>query len=96
MGVAGQGRVAARPLAIQRARDPEIQRLHVAVSGHEDVAGLEVSMHQEMMVRVLDRLTHFAEEVDPGVYREAAAVAVLVDRCAFRDRSTPPPPGRPT
>ncbi len=66
----------------QQLRDTEVQELHLAVGGHEDVAGLEVAMHHQVLVGVMDRLADGAEEAQPLGDRQPALVAVPVDRGA--------------
>ncbi len=63
---------------IQQLGDPEIEELDRALVRHQDIRRLQVAMYDEILVRVLNRRTDVAEEVEPGPDVEATDVAVPV------------------
>ena len=69
-----------RGLRVQELGDPEIQHLGRPVRGHEDVAGLQIAMHNEVLMRVLDGPAHDPEQLQALVAGQAATVAILVNR----------------
>ncbi len=62
--------------------DPEIEQLHLAVGRHQDVAGLEIPVHDEILMGELDRLADRPEQTQPLGDGEATLVTVAVDRRA--------------
>ena len=66
-----------------RLRDAEVEELHGAVSGHEDVRRLQVTVHDHLTVRILDRFAHLAEEREPLSDRHLPSAAVLRERNSF-------------
>ncbi len=80
--VAGQrGRLVAG-LALEQLGDAEIEQLHLAVRGHQDVRGLEVAVHDQVGVRVGDRRQHVEEQPHARLDAQAPRVAVAVDALA--------------
>ena len=51
--------------AFQLLGDTEVEQLHRAVGGDEDVGGLEIAMYYQMAMGVLNRLAHGAEQLEP-------------------------------
>ncbi len=49
----------------------------------QDVGGLEVAVDDPLLVRVLHRRAHLAEQREPGAQVEAMGVAILGDRDPF-------------
>jgi hypothetical protein len=56
--------------------DPEVQELRVARRRDQDVGGLEVTVHDEALVRVLHRIADSKKELKARRDREPAPVAV--------------------
>jgi len=75
---ARHGRVA----LAEQLRDAEIEQLRRAVLADEDVAGLEVAVHDEVRMRVLHRGEHALEQPQPLGERQRAPVAPWRDRLA--------------
>ncbi len=57
-------------IGIDELRDPEVEKPRVPVRSDQDVAGLQVAVHDLALVRVLDRSEHFEEEPQAVVDRE--------------------------
>ena len=67
----------------QEPGDTEVQQLHVPVRPHQDVGGLQVAMHDQVLLRVIDRVAHREEEPQPFIDREPARIAPPVDAFAI-------------
>ncbi len=65
---------------MQELGDAEIQELHIAIAGDENVPGLEVTMHYEVAVRVRDRVQHVQEKPYARLNVQILPAAVLVNR----------------
>ncbi len=65
------------------ARDTEVEQLHLAAVGDQDVAGLDVAMHDQAAVRVAHRVAHGQEEAQARRDVEPRLVAVAIDRRAL-------------
>jgi hypothetical protein len=76
----GQGRVQNALVAVEELRDTEVEQLHPAVSGNEDVAGLHVPVHDQVAMSVGQRLGHLPHQQQTIPHREALRVGVFVDR----------------
>ena len=75
------GRELIGPFALaQEAGDAEVEQLDRAVGRDEDVAGLEVAVHDQVLVGVLDRRTDLAQELEPRAQRELVRGSVVGDR----------------
>ena len=70
------GRRGVTRFGVDQLRDPEIQQSRPAVRSDQDIARLEVAMHDVASVRVLDRFQHLEEETQPVVDREPALPGV--------------------
>ena len=71
---------------VEELGDAEVEQLHVRPPRrlrHEHVRRLEVAVDDEPAVRRGDGLADVAEEREPGVDAEAAAVGVVGDRLAL-------------
>ncbi len=78
--LAGPGHSARSVTAlIEQLRDAEVEQLHRAVVGHEDVVGLEIAVHDEVRVRVRDGREHLAEETQSRIDGERVLVAPHID-----------------
>ena len=64
--VAGPRLVSRREARLEQLRDPEIQELRRAVRRDQDVARLEIAVDDEVLMGVLDRRAHLAEEHSRG------------------------------
>ena len=62
--------------------DAEVEQLHRAVGGHEDVVGLEVAMHDEVLMRVTHGRAHLQEELHALAHAELPRIAPGVDGLA--------------
>ncbi len=67
-------------LVAEQLRDAEVQQLHDAGIGDEDVRGLEVAVHEQILVRVHDRAEHLLHERETGGHAELEVVAVAIER----------------
>ena len=68
---------------IEELRDTEVEQLHLPVVRHQDVGRLEVPVHDEIAVRVLDGLGHHEKELQAPGERQPVSVAVAVNRFAL-------------
>src|SRR6185503_10131428 len=66
----------------QQRGDAEIQQLHLALPGHEDVRRLEIAMDDEIAVSVRDCREHLEEQADALLDAETALFAILIDALA--------------
>ena len=73
------GRGQRRVRRVQQLRDAEVQQLGRAVGGDQQVGRLDVPVHHEVAVRMVDRLAHAQEQAQAGRRVQALHVAVLVD-----------------
>ncbi len=71
-----------RLACVEQLRDAEIQQLRHALRRDQDVVRLQVAMHDQVLVRVVDGRAHRAHQRDPLFGRQSPAVAVGVDRFA--------------
>jgi hypothetical protein len=46
----------------QQARDTKINQPYIAISGYQNVAGFQVPVHDQVMVRVLQRIAHLQHQ----------------------------------
>ncbi len=69
--------------AIELLGDPEVEQLHDAVVADENVRRLEVAVHDEMPVRVLDCFAHVAKEPDASHDGGRVRAAILGERRAL-------------
>ena len=68
--------------ALGRLGDAKVDHLDVRLvvaQGHHDVGGLEVAVDHALLVGVLHRLAHFAEELESCARGELRLIAVLRD-----------------
>ena len=87
-GAAGLSRERARldnrritPLRVARdqLRDAEVQQLDLAIHADEHIGRLDISMHDQVCVRVGDGLQHIEKETDARLNPQRLLVAVAVD-----------------
>ena len=69
-------------LGLEQLGDAEVQQLHRAVGGHEDVVGLEIAMHDEVLVRVAHGCADLQEELHAVAHAEVPRIAPGVDGLA--------------
>ena len=85
-GTAGQarelGRLAAAAI-VEQLGDAEVEQLHRAGVGDEDVRGLEIAVHDQPRMRGLHGAEHLREQRQPLAQPEPALTAVDVDRQAI-------------
>ncbi len=68
---------------VEQFRDPEVEQLGLAFWSDDDVLGFQVSVYNQIRVRVVDRFAHLCEYLEPFSEREIVRVAVGRDRLAF-------------
>ncbi|MNV58626.1 hypothetical protein D3C71_1510120 [compost metagenome] len=71
---------------VEQLGDAEIQQLHLALGGDQDVGGLEVAMHDQVGVGMADHRADLQHQLQAPLQRERQALAVLGDRLAFHIR----------
>lgn len=81
-----------RAIVAEQLGHAEVEQPHLAGRGDEDVARLEVAVHDEPAVRVRHRLGHLQDEAQPRVDRQAALAAMHVDRHAVDELHRQPGP----
>ena len=67
-------------LVAHRARDAEVGHLHRAVVGEHDVAGLDVAVDEQVLVRVGERTAHVGGDLQAAVLGQPAGVERLLQR----------------
>ena len=65
---------------VEELGDAEVEELHIALVGHEDVGWLEIAMDDQPDVCVRDGARNLEEELEAGANRQALGRHVLVDR----------------
>ena len=70
-------------LGIEELRDPEVEQLGDPVRRHQQVARLQVAVHHQALVGVLDGAAGGDEEIEPLAQRRPPAGAPQVDRLAL-------------
>ena len=75
-------RIACRTETIlaQQLGDPEVEQLRATILGHQDVAGLEVAMDDQILVRRSDGIAHLAKQGDSLAHRQTVTLTVRIDR----------------
>ena len=58
---------------IEQLRDAEVEQLRRAFGRHQDVGGLQVAVHDQVLVRVLDGAADVEEQLQPLAQIRAAA-----------------------
>src|SRR5690625_151213 len=81
----GRGRGVFGSGGVEELGYPEVEEFYGAIVGHENVRRLEVAVHDQVPVRVADRLPDGHEELEPFLDREAPGGAVLGDRGPLDD-----------
>ena len=71
-----------RLAGVEQLGDAEVEQLRHALRRDQDVVRLQVAMHDQVLVRVVDGRAHGAHQRDPLLGREPPPVAVRVDRFA--------------
>ncbi len=64
-------------LAAEELRDAEVQQLHGALLGHQDVGRLDVPVDDQLLMGVLHRLAYREEERQPAVDAEPVGVGSI-------------------
>ena len=67
----------------EQARDAEIEQLGLTVLGHQDVVGLQVTMHDQGLVCGVDGVADAREELQSLLDADLVLGAIRVDRLAF-------------
>jgi hypothetical protein len=89
VGMGDGQRVAAGLALVQQFGDAEIQQFGHAGRGHQDVRGLQIPMHDEILVGVMHRRAYGLKQMQACRYIELVQVAEGVDGDAvdvFHDR----------
>nr|WP_326538432.1 hypothetical protein [Pseudorhodoferax sp.] len=76
------GGVARCSIVVQQLGYAEVQQLDLALGIHQHVAGLQVTVHNQLPVRVLHGLQHLRKQLDARAQAQAVAVAPVVDALA--------------
>ena len=72
------------PIArVEELGDAEVQQLGHGLGRYEDVAGLQVTVRDQILVRQTDRPADLLEEPDPLLDRQLAIITVDVQRQAL-------------
>ena len=80
----GPGQLGLERLAFhQQLGDAEIEQTDLAFTGHQDIRRLQVTVHDPVVMGVLDRAQDGQEQLQPCPQIEPAMVAVRGDRLAF-------------
>jgi len=66
--------------AIDHRRQPEVDQVHAAIGGHQQIAWLDVLVQHAPAVRVLQRLAGLQQQADARGQREALLVGIRVHR----------------
>ena len=82
VGVRDRERVMPGLPVVQELRDTEVEKLRHARSGHQDVRGLEIAMHDEVLMRVVHGGADGLEQLETGRDVQAERIAIGIDRCA--------------
>jgi hypothetical protein len=72
-----------RAVALHQLGDTEVEQPHLAVGGDENVAGLQVPMHDEPAVREGDRAADLQQQIELAPHRQRPFLGVGVDRLAL-------------
>jgi hypothetical protein len=67
---------------VEQLGDAEIQQLGHALRGDQDVVGLQVAVHDQVLMGVMHGGTDGADQLDALGERQAAAIAINVDGLA--------------
>ena len=78
-----QRRRAGLSFAFQQLGNAEVQQLHLAVFSDQHVRRLEVAVHDQVGMRMGNRVQHVKEEADARFHIQRVLVAVSVDVLAF-------------
>src|SRR5581483_5845656 len=81
---AGSRELGAR-LALEELCDAEVQKLCRALARDQDVSRLDVPVHDEMRVGVIDCCEHVQEQPQARLQAEPMASAVRIDRLSFHE-----------
>src|ERR1035441_2148212 len=66
-------------------RDSEVKQLDGTVGSDHDVAGLQIAMHNQVLVSVSHCVAHTAEQFEPLAYVELVLIGPAVNRPSFYD-----------
>jgi hypothetical protein len=61
---------------LEKRRDPEIEDFGYAIASDEDIRRLQIAMHDEMRMRVLNGVADLPEQSEPGLERQRPLTAV--------------------
>ena len=73
-----RGRIA----GIEQLGDAEVEQLGRAFGGDQDVGRLEVAMHDQVLVRVLNRRADLQEQLQARAHVELLPIAITIERLA--------------
>src|SRR5713226_4377765 len=77
--VTGLGQAQIAPRRIQQLGNAEIQQFRNSILRYEDVCGFDVTVYDEVSVRVFNCCTHTAEQLQSRPQRRSIASAILVN-----------------
>jgi hypothetical protein len=66
---------------IEKLGYPKIQQFGIAALGHQDVAGLDVPVDDQILVRELNGIANAAKKFNQGFETQSFVAAVFGDRC---------------
>nr|WP_254696120.1 hypothetical protein [Lysobacter enzymogenes] len=78
--------------AVETGGDAEVEQLHAAVGGHQQVGRLDVAVQHALRVRIGERVAGLQQQVGARVQAEPAALAPGVDRFALDPAQGEPRP----
>ena len=73
----------AEVVLLEELGDAEVEELHLALAGDEDVRRLEVAVHHQVRMRIGDRVAHLEEDRELGREGESGLGAEAIDRHAL-------------
>ncbi|MDC6171378.1 hypothetical protein PO768_28610, partial [Paucibacter sp. XJ19-41] len=79
-GLAGQLAVGAGAVVVEQAGDAEVQQLRAALGRHHHIAGLEVAVHDQLRMGMLDRPRHPHQQAHPLGHRQPGLAHMLAER----------------
>src|SRR4051812_29148014 len=78
-----RGSCSADRFRVKQFSNPKVEQLRDALGRYQNIAGLDVSMNDEILVRVLNRRAHRAEQFKSSGGGESLSVAKFIDGLAF-------------
>jgi hypothetical protein len=70
-------------LVLEQLGNPKIEQFHLAVAANQNVRRLKVAVHNQVRVRIGDRLQDVEKQPDTGLDTQSLLIAVAVDVVAL-------------